>query len=286
MRRHLLASMLLAAALTVAATAPAAAIDRGTDRDGGGGVLLALGDSVAFGYSPLLDHTVASNFIGYPEVAAQQLRLLDVNASCPGEATGGFLSLIGTDNGCRVYRLLYPLHVRYRGTQMNFAIDFLRSHPKVRLVTIDLGANDVFVLQNLCSHTPDPAACVAAGAPLVLATIEANLRTIFSRIRGAGHYRGRLVTLSYYSLAYDPTTAASVQQLNQPIIAATEAFGGIVASGFDAFRPAALAAGGSSCAAGLLIVLSPGVCDVHPSPAGRDLLARAVVKAADHDRTH
>src|SRR5207237_3756173 len=91
--------------------------------------------------------------------------------------------------------------------------------------------------------------------------------------------RGRLVTLSYYSLAYDPASAASVQQLNQPIIAATEAFGGIVASGFDAFRPAALAAGGSSCAAGLLIVLSPGVCDVHPSPAGRDLLATAVTTA-------
>src|SRR5207247_8660011 len=88
--------------------------------------------------------------------AAQQLRLLDVNASCPGEATGGFLSLIGTDNGCRLYRLLDPLHVRYRGTQMNFAIDFLRSHPNVRLVTIDLGANDVFVLQDLSRTLPTP----------------------------------------------------------------------------------------------------------------------------------
>ena len=57
-----------------------------------------------------------------------------------------------------------------------------------------------------------------------------------------------------------------------------------MASGFDAFQPAAVAAGGSSCAAGLLIVLSPGVCDVHPSPAGRDLLARAVVEAVDADR--
>jgi hypothetical protein len=39
---------------------------------------------------------------------------------------------------------------------------------------------------------------------------------------------------------------------------------------------------GVSCAAGLLIVLSPGVCDVHPTPKGRDLLAKAVVNAIAH----
>jgi lysophospholipase L1-like esterase len=238
---------------------------------------------VAFGFSPLLDHRVASNFIGYPEIAAQQLDLADVNASCPGEATGGFLSLTGTDNGCRTYRFgfMFPLHVSYSGTQMDFALDYLRTHHNVRLVTIDIGANDVFVLQRGCALTSNPAACVTAGLPGVLATIEANLRTIFSEIRGEGRYRGRLVTLSYYSLAYDPATAAGAQQLNQPIIAATKAFGGIVASGFDAFRPAALAAGGSSCAAGLLILLSPGNCDVHPTPKGRDLLARAIVEAVE-----
>src|SRR5437868_301687 len=81
------------------------------------------------------------------------------------------------------------------GTQMNFAISYLNSHPNVGLVTIDLGANDVFFLQNVCSRTPDPAACVAAGLPLVLANIETNLRTIFSRIRNLGHYSGPLVSL-------------------------------------------------------------------------------------------
>ena len=41
-----------------------------------------------------------------------------------------------------------------------------------------------------------------------------------------------------------------------------------------------MAAGGSSCAAGLLIPLPPilgGGCDVHPTPKGRDLLAAAIV---------
>src|SRR5207237_9444313 len=184
----------------------------------------------------------------------------------------------GTYNGCRIYRALFPLHVSYLGTQMDFAADYLRTHRNVRLVTIDLGANDVFVLQRNCSLTPDPAGCVAAGLPGVLATIGANLRTIFFNIRVRGRYHGPLVTLSYYSLAYDPAGAAGTQELNQPIIAATRAFGGVVASGFDAFQRPALAAGGSSCAAGLLILLPsppspPGTCDVHPSPKGRDLLA-------------
>jgi len=83
-------------------------------------------------------------------------------------------------------------------------------------------------------------------------------------------------------LSYDPATAAQTESLNAPIIAATLAFGGKVASGFGAFQGPALAAGGSSCAAGLLIVLAPGVCDVHPTPLGRDLLAGAVVHALAH----
>src|SRR5205807_7890686 len=109
----------------------------------------------------------ASNFVGYPEVVARRLHLRDVNASCPGEATGGFLSLTGTDNGCRAYRFVFhfPLHVSYTGTQMDFAVDYLRRHREVRLVTIDLGANDLFVVQRLCSVTPDPSTCVATNLP-------------------------------------------------------------------------------------------------------------------------
>ncbi len=113
----------------------------------------------------------------------------------------------------------------------------------------------------------------------MFAGIEANLRFIYGQIRNVAHYHHALVTLTYYSLSYDAATAAGTEALNAPIIAATLAFGGKVASGFDAFKAPALAAGGSSCAAGLLIVLSPGNCDVHPTPKGRDLLAGAVLKA-------
>jgi hypothetical protein len=54
-----------------------------------------------------------------------------------------------------------------------------------------------------------------------------------------------------------------------------------IASGFDAFKPLALANGGSSCAAHLVIALPAGGCDVHPTRLGHLLLAFAVIRAAE-----
>ncbi len=274
MRRFLLVLAVVAALLTGSA-APAAAEDR--EHDSEHGTLLGLGDSVAFGFNPLLSPAQASNFVGYPDLAARRLELRDVNASCPGEATGGFVSATGTDNGCRPYRASFPLHVSYTGTQLAFALSYLRAHHDVRLVTIDIGANDVFVLQRQCGNDP---ACVNAGLPRVLAAIQANLALAFGQVRSQAHYHRALVVVTYYALAYDPATAAGTQALNAPIAATARQFGGVVADGFAAFQGPALAAGGSSCAAGLLIVLAPGKCDVHPTLKGQDLLAQAVARAA------
>jgi lysophospholipase L1-like esterase len=271
MRGRILVALLLALTLMLLAAAPAAA-----ESEDHKGPLLALGDSVAFGYNPLLSFANANNFVGYPEIVARRLELKDVNSSCPGETTGSFISSTAADNGCRDYRVAYPLHVGYSTTQLAFAISYLRTHHHVSLVTIDIGANDVFVLQKQCNMVPT---CINAGLPTVLATIKANLEFIFDQIRNAADYRGRLVSLTYYSLSYDQPSAAATEALNQPIIEATRAFHGILASGFDAFKTAALAAGGSSCAAGLLIVLPTGGCDVHPTPKGRDLLAQAILSS-------
>lgn len=266
MRIKLLA-LLSTAILLVLGAAPASASVEGHR-------YLALGDSVAFGYNPLLVRAGLAGdpnvFIGYPEIAASTLGMEDVNASCPGETTGGFISLTnGADFLCLPYRAHFPLHVNYTTSQLDYAIAYLSSHHDVRLITMDIGANDVFKAG--CTT----AACIGA----VLAGIEANLRFIYGQIRNVAHYHHALVTVTYYSLSYDPASAAATETLNAPIIAATLAFGGKVASGFDAFKGPALAAGGSSCAAGLLIVVAPGVCDVHPTPLGRDLLANAVVDA-------
>jgi lysophospholipase L1-like esterase len=238
---------------------------------------LALGDSVAFGYNPLLVPNQASNpnvFVGYPDIVAQRLGLSLTNASCPGETSGGFLSTTnGQDYKCLGYRHFFPLHVNYSTSQLAFALSFLASHPNVQLITMDIGANDVFKAGTACAANP---ICITP----VLQGIDANLRIIFGAIRSAG-YGGMIVTLSYYGLTYDAAGQAGTNALNAPIIDATNANGGIVASGFDAFEARALAHDGSSCAAGLLIVLTPGSCDVHPSPRGRNALAGAIVQAIE-----
>src|SRR6266568_6557016 len=242
---------------------------------------LALGNSVAFGFnpSPSIDRSNADNFIGYPTPVAAALKEALTNASCPGETSSHFISLTGSDHGCGAYRANFPLHVAYSTSQLEFADGFLQSHPKTLVVSIDIGANDLFVLEEGCSFNVN---CILAGLPGMLATLSANLNTIYGHIRNLDGYRHKLVALTYYSLNYsDPTGTSVISQVNQVVAARTLAWEGIVADGFGAFAAASTAFSGDTCAAGLLIVLSssPLTCDIHPSPAGRDLLAQAIVNA-------
>lgn len=268
--------VLVAAALMVLAAPPASASFSGE--------YLALGDSVAFGFNPNLVPSQASNpgvFVGYPDIVAQRLGLQLTNASCPGETSGGFISTTnGQDYRCLAYRFFFPLHVQYPGAQLAFALQFLSTHSDVQLVTMDIGANDVFKLEtDICNMD---ATCIQNGLPAVLTGIDLNLRFIYAELRNAAHYHGIIATLNYYSLLYDEASETATQALNFPIGDATTANGGIIASGFDAFEARAEAHANSSCAAGLLIInLTTGVCDVHPSPLGRDALAGAIVRAVE-----
>src|SRR5476649_2729237 len=82
---------------------------------------LILGDSVAFSYISSVGfeyfYTNPENFIGFPNELGFLFHLDVVNASCPGETTGSFLSSAAPDNGCKGYRGLFPLHVDYKSTQ-------------------------------------------------------------------------------------------------------------------------------------------------------------------------
>jgi lysophospholipase L1-like esterase len=267
-----LAVLASALALFVISAVPAAATSEGHG-------YLALGDSVAFGTNPLLDPSIASNFTGYPEIVAQSLNIEDVNASCPGEATGGFISPTGLDNSCRPYRAASPLHTAYTGTQLAFAVDFLKNNPRTRLVSINLDANDAFRLGK--GPGPDvwpPSTCFTPDVLLYFATCAVqNLETIFAALRGTG-YSGLIVGLTYYALDYsDRASVGGAMLLNSAMITAAGRHGVLIASGFDAWKATAIAAGGSSCAAGLLIPLPTGRCDIHPTPKGRALLAQAIV---------
>src|SRR5215471_6134825 len=97
-------------------------------------VYLALGDSVAFGYSPLVDPSDQHNFSGYPTTVARALKENLTNAACSGETSTHFIdSASPIDNGCAAYRAHFPLHVAYSGSQLAFADSFLQSHPNTQL---------------------------------------------------------------------------------------------------------------------------------------------------------
>jgi len=258
---------------------------------------LALGDSVAFGYSPLVDPSDPHNFSGYPTPAALALKESLTNASCPGETSSHFIDLTGSDNGCGAFRANHPLHVAYSGTQLAFADRFLTSHPTTQLVSINIGANDLFVLQRTCSGN---ITCIENGLSGMLNTLAANLTTIYYHIRTLDGYHKQLVALTYYSLNYssaNSTANSIIMALNHVVAQATLAVGGKVADGYGAFAAIATAAFGfDSCTARLLIEVSssPLTCNIHPSyprdngleshaDTGRDVLGQAIVNALRTD---
>jgi len=229
---------------------------------------LALGDSVAFGFNPLVD-LATTQVTGYPELLAAQ-RGLDVeNLACPGEASGGFVSSTGADNHCRENRQAYPLHVAYDGTQLQAALKILASSPDIGLVTIDLGANDVFLLDHLCGRD---LTCILSHFVATMTEYQKNLAVIFTELRQV--YSGPLVALTIYNpYPADATAEYAIEKIDVALHDAIEAEGGVVADGLAAFTAASH---GDPCAAGLLIKLPDGTCDVHPTPAGAKVLADAI----------
>lgn len=244
---------------------------------------LALGDSVVFGYITQAGYQYVNpnNFIGFPEHAGPQLHLDISNASCPGETSGSLLSTSNPDNGCQAFRGGAPLHVAYAGAQIDYATSFIKNHPGTGLVSILVGANDVFLLEKACSGDPTPPSCILANVSTVLGQVGANLDAIFLAIHKAG-FHGVLVGVTYYSTDYtDTLTTEVVQGLDAVIAAHTKAAGGVVADGYGAFYAASTPTGHRPCYAGLLNEnpADTATCDVHPSQSGQELLARAVVDA-------
>jgi lysophospholipase L1-like esterase len=248
---------------------------------------LILGDSVAFSYISSVGfeyfYTNPENFIGFPDELGFLFNLDVVNASCPGETTGSFLSPTAPDNGCRGYRGLFPLHVAYKSTQLEFATNYLKHHRGVRLITITLGSNDGFLLEESCASSPTPAlvtACIEAGAPAFLAAVAGNMQKILADLRATG-YGGAIVVTNYYSLDYsDPAGTALTADLNAAIAAPAGAYGAVVADIFTAFQKAASnpAIGGKTCNTGLLNpdIANQFVCNVHPAHTGHRLIAKTI----------
>ncbi len=165
---------------------------------------------------------------------------------------------------------------------MNYAINYLLNNPNPEFVTINIGGNDLAVLQQNCNFD---LTCELNGLPAVFATYSQNMLTIFSNIRVQAKYDGPIVLLTYYAFNYtDPVLVPVFMELNGIASGIATSFGAKIADGFTAFQIATIPFGGDSCKAGLLVKLSNGTCDTHPSLEGQLLLAATVLEAAGGDR--
>jgi len=252
---------------------------------------LALGDSVTFGYEeaqvvPAPDYADASSLIGYPEMLAAELHLKVANAACPGETSASMLDPKALSNGCENspsnptgggYRTQHPLHVSYKGSQLSYATTYLKAHSNVRLVSLMIGANDVY----LCVETTRDACQSPTELAAVAAKLARNVGVILSAIRNKAHYRGQLAIVNYYSPDYASAfDDAGSTLINTAVDKAAEPFGVEIADGYGELEAAALHSGGNTCLAGLLTQTGPpGTCGIHPSYAGQALLAQALEKA-------
>lgn len=262
---------------------------------------LALGDSIPFGYDPTVPLTpqtapqILSYYHGYPQFVATSLNLTLANASCPGQTSASFINVTAPDNGCDEWRAYpLPLFVTYSSlseSQLQYAISYLTANPKTKLVTITIGGDDLLLLEDACTTASptNPSAiesCVSAGLGKVLADFAVNLTKIYLGLRFTAHYEGPIVAVNYFSPNYtnEPDTLA-VGELDTITFGVTAAFGGKVADVFTAFAEASVAGEGLPCAPNVGLAFATattattGLCDVHPTKAGQQLIATLIEKA-------
>ena len=188
------AAMTLTAALTglsiAAPDSPAASDTRAVH------YYVSLGDSLAASYQPNGDFTHGYAEQLFADLKAHDPTLRLVKLGCGGETTARMIF----DNSCG-----YP-----HGSQLAEAVSFLHAHRQfVRLVTLDIGGNDVL----LCVFYRDQG-CLDAALP----SVATNLATIVSTLREAAGPDVPIVGMNYYDpfLAFwfsDPTAARITEQM-------------------------------------------------------------------------
>jgi len=240
-------------------------------------VYLALGDSVPFGWSDALaDAEVPQRFFGYPKYLAGMVELPLLDAACPSEASGSLISADAPDDGCRAYREEHALHVSYDGTQLAYALEVAATHPRLGLVTLQVGANDLQLLVKGCGGAPE---CILGGVEATLAATANNVASIVMALRMSG-YGGQVVVVDYYNPSTDPQQGMLIGALDQALQAAAGAVGADFVDLYARFAQAAAEAGGDPCATGLIAKVD-GQCEIHPSRAGHRLIARLIAEVVE-----
>jgi lysophospholipase L1-like esterase len=245
---------------------------------------LALGDSLAFGYSAAKfkelepEENPADYDTGYVNDFGNVLKLFApslqiINDGCPGETTESFIK------GPCEYQLAYPLHHPYSGgptsSQLSDALAYLGAHPgTVSPITLDIGANDVLgLIEGTCDYE---AACIAKDAPAEFARIGANLGLILGELRAAAPH-AQIVVLGLYNpfgekiAGGDALTAA----LNEVEAGVAADFGARFADPLPVFNPPGALEAPTIC---LLTNMCTPLVDIHPTTLGYAVLAGLILQ--------
>ena len=285
-----LVTLVLVAAASVACSPPAPRLTHVPGR-AALSYYLALGDSLSRGVQPDAAGTSVQTAQGYPNLVYARLSRGDpalrlVQLGCPGETTQTM-----TRGGiCR-----YP-----GGSQLAAAAAFLRAHRgHVRLVTIDIGADDLEV----CGSQLEVALSASCAGQVTGTATRAS--AILASLRAAAGPQVRIVGTNYYlpelaqwrtgmlgravALASERIAAVLNRELDQAYAKAGDG----VADVFGAFStadfgdPVAVAGIGSLprnvariCQWTWECAPAPRGPNQHANPAGYQVIAGAVLKAA------
>jgi lysophospholipase L1-like esterase len=245
---------------------------------------LALGDSLAFGYSQAKFNSLYPNEnpaaynTGYVDDFARVLKLGDpdlqvINDGCPGETTESFI-----DGPC-AYQLAFPLHHPYVGgtssSQLSDALAYLQANPgAVNPITLDIGANDALgVIEGTCKREPE---CVVKDAPALFAHIAANLGLILADLRGAAP-RAKIIVLGLYNPFGEKLAGgdALTAELNEVMSKVAASVGARFADPLPLFNPPGALEEPTIC---LLTNMCTPLEDIHPTDLGYAVLAGVVLK--------
>jgi lysophospholipase L1-like esterase len=267
-------------ALTALLLAPAAGAWPGGGRPGSHvqPSYLALGDSLAFGYSQakfnsLLPTEPASAYdTGYVDDFGKLLGLFEpgvqtVNDGCPGETTESFIK------GPCEYGLHFPLHHPYSGSQLADALSYLGAHPgAVTPITIDIGANDALgVIEGTCGLQ---AKCIEENAPALFAHVGANLGYILGQLRAAAP-SAKIIVLGLYNPFGESIAGADAltAKLNEVIANDASAVGARFANPLPLFNPPGAREQPTLCT---LTNICTSLKDIHPTDLGYAVLGGLV----------
>jgi lysophospholipase L1-like esterase len=247
---------------------------------------LALGDSLAFGYSEAKfdslypDENPADYETGYVNDFADVLKVFNpslqiINDGCPGETTESFIkgpcAYVDPDG--------FALHHPYSGgpasSQLSDALAYLEAHPgSVNPITIDIGANDALgLIETTCKLE---AACVAAGAPAVFTKIGANLGLILGQLRAVAPH-AQIVVLGLYN-PFGETIAggdALTADLNEVEAKVAAGVGARFADPLPFFNPPGALEAPTIC---LLTNMCTPLRDIHPTDLGYKVLGGLVLQ--------